>query len=170
MSHLFPQSEIGVYDTGVPRARFKKMPDNDPGKMNQIMANYGVAPSPAKGRKQSGRQASPGQAGSDSVPKLPSLAALTPAQEAMEARPFLPPPSPDHKVRQCKARSSQIKHLPFSRVAHSACYEESRITLGSGLNTSVCLPNPQEEGEDEALLVRYKRVKYDLATLKKKVR
>ena len=65
---------------------------------------------------------------------------------------------------------SQFKRLPFYGVLRFACCQECRIALGTGLNTFVCLPNPQEEGEDEALLVRYKRVKYDLATLKKKVR
>ena len=85
-----------MYDTGVPRARFKKIQDTDASKINQLMANYGMGSAPSK----VGRKASPDKdgPGSDSIPKLPSLGRLTPAQQAMEARPFLPPPSPDQKV------------------------------------------------------------------------
>lgn len=45
----------------------------------------------------------PESPGTDQGTKLPALAMLTPEQEANEARPFRPPPTPERKVRSAAA-------------------------------------------------------------------
>jgi len=113
------QGEVGIYSTGVPRTKFKKMPDKSM-KMDQVKANYGLVQK---------RKKEPMPVGIALVPepeyqhgtKLPSLEGLSPNQQAAEARPFLPPPD-----------------------------------------------KPKDSLSDEHMQSNYRRLKYDLSTLRKK--
>lgn len=138
------QKEVGIYDTGVPRVRAKRVPPHTRN-MEEILQNYGPNsnPSSAKGRRK------PSASSDLHGLRLPSIGSLTPAEQAAEARPFLPPPDPhDNKVRlQPRARRASL--CPVS--------------------TNLNLPRIQAQANEETLLVQYRHMKHELATLKAKV-
>eukprot|EP00191_Tetraselmis_sp_GSL018_P013005 CAMPEP_0177587352 /NCGR_PEP_ID=MMETSP0419_2-20121207/5596_1 /TAXON_ID=582737 /ORGANISM="Tetraselmis sp., Strain GSL018" /LENGTH=640 /DNA_ID=CAMNT_0019077377 /DNA_START=377 /DNA_END=2296 /DNA_ORIENTATION=- len=87
------QSEVDIYSTGVPRTKFRRIPEQST-RMEQVKASYGLGSASSEIVVSSGREAC-----QEEQPRfrLPSLPNLSPEQEAMEARPFLPPPTPERK-------------------------------------------------------------------------